>query len=164
MPIENNKVVSIHYRLTEAGGALLEQSPDNTPLVYLHGQPGVLPSLQEALTGKDVGDQLSLTLTPEQGYGTRHEGGNQRVSINHILREGKAKPKLHPGMLVYLNTKDGAYPATVLKVGLKTVDVDLNHPYAGKSLHFDIDVVALRDATAEEIDHGHVHGEGGVQH
>lgn len=164
MSIANNKVVSIHYRLTEENGELLEQSPEHTPLIYLHGHAGVLPSLQDALTGKVVGDKVSITLSPEQGYGQKSQGGIQRVSINHILREGKAKPKLQPGMLVYLNTKDGPYPATVIKVGLKTVDVDLNHPYAGKSLHFDIEVVAVRDATPEEIDHGHVHGEGGVQH
>lgn len=164
MIIENNKVVSIHYLVRDSVGEILEQSNPQSPLVYLHGHPGLLPSLQAALTGKESGDNITAELSPEQGYGERQPTAIQRVSINHIMREGKTKPRLTPGMMVYLNGKQGPVPATVIKVGLKSVDVDLNHPYAGKSLRFEIDILAVRDASAEEIEHGHVHGEGGVQH
>jgi len=162
MQIEKDKVVTVHYCVSEPQGEVIEDSHGDEPLVYLHGYNAMVQTLEDEMLGKGVGDKVSLTV--ENAYGEREEGQVQRVSINHIVREGKAKPKLKPGMMVYLNTKQGSRPVTVMKVGLKSVDVDTNHPYAGKTLQFDVEVLKVRDATADEISHGHVHGEGGVHH
>lgn len=162
MQIEKNKVVTANYRVTEPGGVLLEDS-DDAPITFLHGHNTMIESVEAALVGKGAGDKIEITV--ENAYGERDENKLQRVSINHIVREGKAKPKLKPGMMVYLNTADQGYlPVTVIKMGLKAVDVDTNHPFAGKTLQFNLEVLNVRDATADEISHGHVHGEGGVQH
>jgi len=162
MQIEKDKVVTVHYRVSEPGGELVEDSYDDEPMVYLQGHGAMIEAVEAALLGKSVGDKVSTTV--ENAYGERDETKQQRISINHIMREGKAKPKLKPGMTVHVNTKQGPLPVTVLKVGLKSVDVDTNHPFAGKTLQFDIEVLQLRDATEAEISHGHVHGEGGVHH
>ncbi len=162
MQIEKDKVVTVHYRVSELQGDVIEDSHDDEPLVYLHGYNAMAQPLETEMLGKGVGDKLSLTI--ENAYGEREEGLVQRVSINHVVREGKSKPKLKPGMIVYLNTKQGSRPVTVVKAGLKFADVDTNHPYAGKPLQFDVEVLKVRNASADEISHGHVHGEGGVQH
>ncbi len=163
MKIEKDHVVSIHYRLSEAE-QLIEDSHESKPMTYLHGHGAIFPAIEEALTNKTIGDKTSITLTPEQTYGERDESALQRVSINHVVRQGKKKTRLKPGMQIHLNTKNGPQPAIVIKAGLKSVDVDVNHPYAGKTLSFDIEVIAIREASAEEIAHKHVHGEGGHQH
>ena len=164
MQISKNSVVSFHYQLSEAGKAQLEDSRKSSPQVYLHGYGGIFSKLETELDGKEVGDTVSVTLEPEDAYGQRNEDAIQRVSINHVLRKTKKKVKYRPGMLVQLNTKDGPQPVVVLKAGLKTLDVDLNHPLAGFTLTFDAEVIAIREATEEEIAHGHVHGEGGHHH
>lgn len=160
MQISKDSVVAFHYRLQEAGGDVFEDSHDGDPVLYLHGQRGMLPGLEEALTGRAAGDTFETTLTPEQGYGPRQEGSVQRISKKHLLTKGK----LNPGMVVRLNTGQGAQEAILLKVGLKAVDIDANHPLAGKTLTFAVTVVAVREATAEELAHGHAHGTGGHQH
>lgn len=164
MLIENNKVVSLHYRLTEAELGLIEDSHDGAPVVYLHGHNGMIKGLEEALTGKKAGDTFTVSLSPEKAYGPRQEGAIQRVSVKHLINPGHRKIQYKPGMVVQVNTSEGIRPVTVVKAGLKTVDVDTNHPLAGMTLTFDVEVVAVRDATAEEIEHGHVHGEGGHHH
>ncbi len=161
--IEKNKVVTIHYSIGEPGKALFEDSRiDGKPLMYLHGQGGIVESLANELEGKSKGDNIQVTL--ENAYGEHYPEATQRVSINHIVKKGKKKPKLSPGMVVYLNTKDSPRAVTVIKVGLKAVDVDLNHPFAGKTLDYNVDVLDVRDATADELAHGHAHGAGGVEH
>lgn len=163
--IEKNKVVSLHYRLSDMDGNVLEDSKEVAqPLYYLHGHSGLMVKLEEALEGKHVGDNVSVTLEPNEAFGEVQANAVQRVSINHILRDGKAKPKFKAGMVVQLNTKEGPRPATVVKAGLKTVDVDLNHPFAGIQVKFEVEILSERDATEEEIAHGHIHGEGGVNH
>lgn len=164
MQVEKDKVVSFHYTVSEVEGEQLESSYGTNPLVYLHGHDGMLKGVEAALEGKTVGDKVAVTLAPEDAYGPRKEDAIHRVSINHVLREGKGKPKFRPGMVVHLNTEHGARPVVVVKAGLKMLDVDTNHPYAGKTLNYDMEVVNVRDAEAEELSHGHVHGEGGVHH
>ncbi|MDH5694178.1 MAG: peptidylprolyl isomerase [Gammaproteobacteria bacterium] len=163
MQIEKDKVVSIHYVLSE-GDRLLEQSYSSTPLAYLHGHSNMMPGVEKALEGKSKGDKITITLSPDEAYGNKLEDMTQRVSVNYIMREGKTKPKLQKGMIVKLNSKNGPVPVTVLKVGLKMIDVDTNHPYAGMSLTYDIEVMDVRDATQDEISHRHAHGTGGVEH
>ena len=163
MKIEKDKVVTIHYSVAETGAEPTEDSrKTDQPMMYLHGHGGVVESLARELEGKTKGDKIQVSL--ENAYGDYHADAKQRVSINHIMKEGKGKPKLSPGMVVYLNTKEGPRIVTVIKVGLKAVDVDLNHPFAGKVLDFNVDVLDVRDATSEELAHGHAHGHGGVEH
>ncbi|MBU3070392.1 peptidylprolyl isomerase [Aestuariicella sp. G3-2] len=160
MSISQDKVVSFHYRLKEEGGEIFEDSHDGSPVLYLHGHNSMLPGLEEALEGKAAGDSFEVTLDPDKGYGRRQEGAVQRVPKKHLLTKGK----ITPGQVVQINTEHGAQEAVVIKVGLKNVDIDANHPLAGKTLVFAVEVLEVRDATAEELSHGHAHGEGGHQH
>ncbi|MFA5496133.1 MAG: peptidylprolyl isomerase [Porticoccaceae bacterium] len=160
MKIDNNKVVYFHYRLSEVGEDALETSDANEPAAYLHGHGNIIPALEEAMAGREAGEELSVTLSPEQAYGHREEGRQQRVPIKHLVTKGR----LRPGMAVKVNTGDGPVDARILKVGKFNVDLDLNHPLAGLSLTFDIRISEVREATAEEIAHRHVHGTGGHHH
>ncbi len=164
MLIETNKVVTFHYRLSEPGTEVLEDSHQGNPMVYLHGHHGMLPGLEGALTGKQAGDTFTVTLPPEQAYGLRRENSQQRISVKHVVNPSGRKIVYKPGMVVQVNTNDGPREVVVVKAGLKTIDVDTNHPLAGKTLTFEIDVVDVRAASAEEISHRHVHGDGGHHH
>jgi len=164
MSIENNKVVSFHYRLSEPTAGIMEDSHGSEPAVYLHGHGGLIKGLESAMTGRAAGEKFSVTLEPEQAYGPRHEDAQQRISINHVISPRKGALKYKPGMVVQVNTSRGPRSVVVVKAGLKTLDVDTNHPLAGKTLTFDVEVLSVRDASAEEIAHGHVHGEGGHHH
>lgn len=165
MIIEENKVVSFHYKLNEEGSeSMLEDSHNSNAIVYLHGHEGMLSGLEEAMTGKQPGDKFIAILTPEKAYGSVRENAVQRVSIKHVINPGKKKVRYKPGMVVKINTKEGQRDVVVAKVGLKNLDVDTNHPFAGKTLKFDIEVVDVRNASEEEIAHKHVHGEGGHHH
>lgn len=161
MPIEKDKVVTLHYTLFDAEHDLeLEHSPADQPLAYLHGHGNILRGLEQALAGKDEGDAVTVTLAPEDAYGRRDESLRQRLSAKYLKHAGK----LRPGKVVEVRTEQGPRRVTVLKVGLKTVDVDANHPLAGLDLRFEMRVMGVRDASDEEKAHGHVHGPGGHQH
>jgi FKBP-type peptidyl-prolyl cis-trans isomerase SlyD len=164
MLIAADKVVSFHYRLSEPGREVVEDSHDDDPIVYLHGHNSMLAGLEEALTGKQAGDKFTVTLPPEKAYGARRGDAVQRISVKHVLNPGKKKLTYIPGMVVQVNTGQGSREVTVVKAGLKTIDVDTNHPMAGKTLNFEVEVVEVRDATDEEIEHGHAHGAGGHHH
>lgn len=164
MQIGADSVVSFHYRLSETNGELLETSYDSEPNLYLHGHQGLLPAMEEALTGKQAGDKFTLELTPEQAYGLRKEGAVQRIPIKHLLDHAKLKNKIKPGMKVTVNTEHGPWDAVVLKAGKFNVDIDSNHPLAGKELTFEIEIIDVRAATPEELAHGHAHGVGGHHH
>ena len=160
MPIEKNTVVTFHYQLTDQSGEVIESSRDSDPNVYLHGHGGILPSLAKAMEGRDVGEELVVTLPPEQAYGLIKPESMQRVSAKHLT----GAKKWRPGMIAQVNTDQGRRQVRVVKVGHKFVDVDTNHPLAGKTVTFDIDIISLRTAELEEIAHGHAHGVGGHQH
>jgi FKBP-type peptidyl-prolyl cis-trans isomerase SlyD len=164
MQISTDKVVSFHYRLSEQQGELLESSYDAEPTLYLHGHDNLLPAMEEAFTGKASGDKFSVDLQPEQAYGQRKEGATQRIPIKHLHNYSTIKNKLKPGMRVAVNTEHGPWDAVVLKVGKFNVDIDSNHPLAGKSLSFAVEIMDVRDATEEELAHGHAHGAGGHHH
>lgn len=164
MQISADKVVSFHYNLNDVDGSLLESSYDADPTLYLHGHGNILASLEDALEGKAEGDKITATLTPDQAYGDRKEGAVQRIPIKHLHNHAAIKNKLKPGSRVSVNTQHGPWEAVVLKVGKFNVDVDSNHPLAGKTLTFEIEVKAVREASAEELAHGHAHGAGGHNH
>ncbi len=164
MQISADKVVSFHYNLKDVDGTLLETSYDADPTLYLHGHSNILANLEAALESKGVGDKVDVTLTPDQAYGERKEGAVQRIPIKHLHNHAALKNKIKPGSRVLVNTQHGPWEAVVLKVGKFNVDIDSNHPLAGKTLRFEIEVVEIRDATSEELAHGHAHGAGGHHH
>ncbi|MBS3896212.1 peptidylprolyl isomerase [Silanimonas sp.] len=159
MNIENHHVVRLHYSVSEAGGEAIESSHGREPLAVLIGHRAIIPGLEEALLGRAAGDRFAVTVAPDKAYGERRPGLTQRLPRKHFKDQ-----KLAVGMQIVVPTQMGPRPVTVEKLGLSVVDVDLNHPMAGKTLHFDVEVLEVRAATAEEKAHGHVHGEGGVQH
>ncbi|WP_027853120.1 FKBP-type peptidyl-prolyl cis-trans isomerase [Marinobacterium litorale] len=162
--ITDNKVVQFHYTLTDADGQQVETSLDSEPLAYLHGHDNMITAIEEALEGKQPGDKLNLTLTPDQAYGEREEGLERRIPIKHLQGLPKGTKSWKPGMIAAVKTDQGMRQVTVIKPGLKMVLVDANHPLAGKTLTYDIEVVAVRDASDDEIAHGHAHGAGGHHH
>lgn len=160
MQIEKNKVISFHYRLTDEEGTEIENSYDGDPVAYLHGYRNIIQGLEQAMAGKQSGESFTTTVEPELGYGLRKESSVQRIPIKHLMTKGKLKP----GMVVAVQTEHGARQVTVVKVGKFNVDVDTNHPFAGKVLNFAVEILDVRDASAEEIAHGHAHGVGGHHH
>jgi FKBP-type peptidyl-prolyl cis-trans isomerase SlyD len=160
MTIERNKIVSFHYTLSDEQGEQLESSRNGEPLTYLHGAGNIIPGLEKAMAGKTAGDQFVANIEPAEGYGERKEDSIQRISAKHF----KEARRLQPGQVIVLRTRQGTMQVTVVKVGRFNVDVDRNHPMAGLSLTFDVEVIDVRDATDEEVSHGHVHGKGGVAH
>ncbi len=160
MQIGKDTVVVFHYRLSSESGDVSESTDDGEPLAYLHGRGQLVRGLEQAMRGRTAGDTFTVELNPEQAYGAHDPAATQRVPIKHLVRPGK----LAPGKVVVVNMRDGQRQATVLKVGRFNVDLDLNHPLAGKTLSFDIRIVEVREATAEELAHGHVHGPGGAHH
>ena len=164
MKIEKDRVVRFHYTLFEGGVAeqgsdALETSKDREPLAILAGHGNIIPGLEQAMEGHEAGDSFSADIAAADAYGERRDNLTQRVPKKHF-----GDQRLAPGMQVVLNTNFGPRAVTIHKVGMSVVDVDLNHPMAGKDLRFDIEVVEVREATAEELEHGHVHGEGGHHH
>ena len=159
MKIEKDRVVRFHYTVAEPGQPALETSREGEPLALLYGHGGIIPGLEAAMAGREAGESSEVSVAPAEAYGERREGLTQRVPRKHFKNA-----RLHPGMQVVLPTDAGPRAMTVLKVGMSVVDVDLNHPMAGKTLEFAVDVVDVREASAEELAHGHVHGEGGVAH
>lgn len=159
MSIEKNSVVRFHYTVAETGKEPLESSKDGNALTVLVGHGAIIPGLEEALIGKQAGDKVEATVSPDQAYGERRDGMTQRIP-KKLFKNAK----LVNGQQVVLPTEMGPRAMTILKVGMTTVDVDLNHPMAGKSLDFTVEILDVRAASEEEIAHGHVHGEGGVQH
>jgi FKBP-type peptidyl-prolyl cis-trans isomerase SlyD len=160
MKIAHEKVVSIHYTLKNKEGTVLDSSSGSDPLAYLHGFGNIIPGLENALEGKEKGEKLAVTVEPEQGYGARDEQLVQAVPRSAF----KGVDDLAPGMQFQAQGPQGARLVVVTQVAQDVVTVDANHPLAGQTLHFDVEVSEVRDATAEELEHGHVHGPHGHHH
>lgn len=161
MQIEQDKVVTFFYELSENDGAVLENNRGQIPMAYLHGHHNLLPALESALTGLQAGDTKVITLPPEDAYGEIKRDQTHRISIKHLVSHHK---RIQPGTLVQVRTESGVVNARIIKAGKFMADVDLNHPFAGKTLTFNVTVEQVRDATPEEIKHGHAHGTGGHHH
>lgn len=160
MEIAADKVVLIHYTLKDDSGAVLDSSAGGEPLAYIQGHGNLVPGLEKALQGKEDGNTLTVVLAPADGYGIREEKLVQRVPKRSLQGAGEIKK----GMQFQARTDDGMRVFTVTAVAGDMVTLDGNHPLADQTLHFDVAVVAVREATAEELDHGHVHGAGGHHH
>lgn len=160
MQIAPQKVVSIEYTLKDAEGTVLDSSEGREPLAYLHGAGNIVVGLEKALEGKAAGDNLEVQLSPEEAYGPRDDKAIRNVPTRKLSPDRKVAV----GNRYRLMTSEGALVVTVLSVKGDYAMVDGNHPLAGMSLNFSVKVVDVRDATAEELAHGHVHGPGGHHH
>lgn len=156
MQISADKVVSIDYTLTNADGAVIDSSEGRGPLAYLQGHSNIIPGLESELEGKSAGDSLQVTVEPKDGYGERDDSLTQAVPRKMF----ENADEIQIGMQFQTMTEQGPHIVTVIGTDDENVTVDANHPLAGQTLNFDVSVVEVRDATAEELEHGHVHGEG----
>ena len=161
MKAGKDKVVSLHYTLT-VDGEKVESSHDRDEQLWVllgHGQ--LIPGLETALEGREAGETLEVDVAAVDGYGERQEGQVQRMSKKYFPQANRLKP----GMVTLLHLKEGGQRAvTVHKVGMSAIDVDLNHPMAGKDLHFDVAIGEVREATEEELKHRHAHPPGSAAH
>ena len=160
MQVAKNTVVSIDYTLTDEAGAVLDSSQGQAPLAYIHGAGNIIPGLEEALEGKQAGEQVTVSVTPEKGYGARNEAMTQKVPRNMF----DTRQEIKPGMRFHAQSEQGTHTVTVTAVDEENVTVDGNHPLAGKVLNFDVNIVEVRAATEDELSHGHVHGPEGHEH
>lgn len=160
MQVEEKKVVGIHYKLTDDDGKVLDSSENADPLMFIYGIGMLIPGLEKALLGKAKGDQLNVSIAPVDAYGERDDQLTQSVPKSQF----DEPEKLQVGMQFQVETEQGVLVVTVTEVNDQDVKIDGNHPLAGVNLNFDVTVEEVREATQEELDHGHVHGPGGVQH
>lgn len=160
MSITQDSVVTLHYTVKDDAGELLDRSPEGEPVSYLHGHGNLIPGLERELSGKNAGDKLSVNVAPAEGYGEYDRNLVQDVP-RQLLQDIES---LRPGMRLRAQTDQGARSVTVTHVADDAVTLDANHPLAGKHLHFDIEITDVRDATHDELEHGHVHGPGGHDH
>lgn len=156
MQISQHKVASIHYTLTNNEGNILDSSTGREPLTYIHGTGNLIPGMEEGMQGKKKGDKFNLKVTPEKGYGVKSDKLMQQVP-----RSSFGAQPIEMGM--QFQTNNGQV-VTITKIGLDSVTVDGNHPLAGVELNFAVEVLEVRNATPDEISHGHVHGSGGHHH
>ena len=158
--IEQNKVVSLNYTVKDDAGQVIDTSEGGEPLTYLHGHKNIIPGLEGALSGKAAGEEFDVTVQPEEAYGEYREEMVQVVPRSAF----EGVESVEPGMVFTAQTQGGPLQLTVTGVEGEDITVDPNHPLAGKVLHFTGSVESVREASAEELEHGHVHGAGGHDH
>ena len=160
MQIANQTVVSFNYTLTDDQGQVIDSSEGREPLTYLQGSGQIVPGLENAMAGHQVGDKFNVDVKPEEGYGVHHA-----ELIQQVPREAfQGVADVQPGMQFQGQGPQGVINVTVTKIEGDQVHIDGNHPLAGQTLHFAVEVTGVREASAEELAHGHVHGEGGHHH
>jgi FKBP-type peptidyl-prolyl cis-trans isomerase SlyD len=160
MKITRDKVVSLHYTLRNTGGDTIDSSTGGEPLAYIQGSGSILPGLESALEGREAGEKLAVRLVAKDAYGERDAALVQNVPRKSLATIGKIKV----GTQFHAQVPGGARVMTITAVAKDEVTIDGNHPLAGQDLNFDVEVVDVRDATAGELAHGHVHGAGGHHH
>jgi FKBP-type peptidyl-prolyl cis-trans isomerase SlyD len=160
MQIGKDKVVAIDYTLTDPQGQVLDTSQGREPLSYVHGTGNIIRGLEQALEGKGTGDTLQVQIPPDQAYGEKDPAMVQAVPRAAF----RGITDIKPGMQFQAQNQGAQQVVTVVGVTDEEVTVDANHPLAGVTLNFDVNIVSVRDATPEELQHGHAHGVGGQQH
>ena len=161
MQISEQKVVTMNYEVVDDEGQLIDRSEEGGPLAYIHGNGQLIPGLETALEGRGKGDKIAVDVPPEQGYGERDEEGVQIVARNQF----DDSVEIEVGMQFEAQDDDeGHQIVEVTAVDGENITLDTNHPLAGKTLHFEVEILDVRDASAEELSHGHVHGPGGHNH
>lgn len=160
--VHSGMVVTIHYVLSDPEGHRLESSRDGEPLTYLHGYGGLVAGMERALEGRAAGDVFQVVVPPEEGYGPRQPGKRHRVPRSALPPSYQPSP----GAQLWVPGEDGNQdtPMWIVQVTPMEIVLDENHPMAGRTLHFEVEVVALRPATADELSHGHAHGHDGHHH
>lgn len=156
MEIAKDRVVTLQYTLKDDQGRVLDTSDNQEPLSYLHGYGQMIPGVEKNLEGKKSGDVFDIEVAPDEGYGEYNERLITSVKRNQL--EADAKPAV--GMAVEAEGPDGMHLLRITKIEGDMISLDGNHPLAGKKLFFNLSVVGVREATAEEKEHGHLHGEG----
>ena len=159
MQISKDKVVTMEYTLTDPEGTTIDTSRGREPLAYIQGAGGIIPGLEAALEGRSSGEQLQVTIAPEDAYGDRDE---QLLQV--VPRDRFDVQDVEVGMQFHAQSEQGTHVVTVISVTDEEVTVDANHPLAGVTLNFDVEVMDVREASEEELAHGHVHGPGGHHH
>ncbi len=159
MQVAAQKVVTLEYTLKDDQGEILDSSEGAKPLVYLHGQGSLVAGLEKALDNKGEGDSFEITVPPEDAYGTHNPALIQRMQMRRLPDKN-----VQVGMRFRVQMEGGARFLLVTAIQGDYATVDANHPLVGMTLHFSVKVVAVRDATAEELAHGHVHGADGHAH
>lgn len=160
MQIAERTVASFHYTLTDDAGRVIDSSSGHGPLTYLHGAGNIVPGLEKAMLGRSVGDAFDVVVAPEEGYGEPNE-----MLVQVVPRAAfQGVDELAVGMEFQAHTPQGPMSVAIAKIEGDEITVDGNHPLAGRTLHFAIEVTDVREASLEEVMHGHVHGEGGHHH
>ena len=160
MQAEANRVITIDYTLKDDDDQVIDTSEGREPLAFIQGIGQIIPGLEKALEGKQAGESVSISIPPEDAYGERDDS----MVLNIPREQFEGADTIEPGMQFQAETDQGVQILTVLEAGDQEITVDGNHPLAGMNLNFDVSVVEVRDATQEELDHGHAHGAGGHQH
>lgn len=160
MQVADKTVVSFEYTLTDGGGRVLDTSTGRAPLTYIHGARNIIPGLEVALAGRSVGDAFAVSIPAAEAYGERDS------SLMHVATRSQfpSDAELETGMQFQAGTPDGVRVVTIVAIDGDQVTLDGNHPLAGLTLNFDVTIVDVRVATAEELEHGHAHGPGGHDH
>ena len=160
MKVEKDKVVTIQYTLKDENGSVLDSTEEGSPFLYIQGHQNIIPGLENELEGKDKGSTFNVSIPPKDGYGETNPNLVQEIPKDQFPEPNE----IQEGMQFQADTPEGPMILTVLEVLESAIKVDGNHPLAGKHLHFEVKVMEIRDATPEEISHGHVHGPGGEAH
>ncbi len=160
MQIARNSIAAFHYTLTNSDGQVIDTSRGREPLAYLHGAGNIVPGLEKAMDGRSIGDSFDVEVAPEEGYGARDESLVAVVPRSAF----QGVDAIEPGMRFHASGPQGAMSVTVARIEGDDVTIDGNHPLAGETLHFAIEVTDVREASSEELAHGHPHGEGGHSH
>ncbi len=152
--IAENKIVSMHFTLKNSKGEQLETTTGQEAFEYLHGAMEILPALESELDGKCAGDKLTITIVPDDAYGERNEELIEEVDKSEF--DG-FDGGISEGIEIEMETSEGVFPVYISKIEGETVTVDMNHPLAGMTLVFDVEIISERDATEEELEHGYAH-------
>ncbi|HEX4887887.1 MAG TPA: peptidylprolyl isomerase [Luteibaculaceae bacterium] len=164
MTINQNKVVTLSYQLT-VDGNLVDQSPAGQPLLFLYGAGQMIPGFERQLEGLKVGDNYQFTVQPEEGYGFSIPEDVVEIPMETFIVDGNPIPELVLGGVIHMQDNHGnRLRGEVREIKENTVTMDFNHPLADKTLAFTGEIIAIREADADELAHGHVHGEGGHHH
>lgn len=159
--ITKNQVVTFHYTLKDKEGQQIDSSVGGDPMLYLHGHGNIVPGLESEMESKKVGDKLKVHVSPDKGYGQYDSEKRFCIERSHLPSD----VEIQPGMVLELHAEDGdRMMAAIVAVDQKLIEVDANHPMAGVDLHFEVEILDIRPASPEEIEHGHVHGPGGHHH
>lgn len=160
MTISKDSAVQIHYTLTNDAGDIIDSSEGRDPLNYLHGHRNIISGLESALEGKQTGDKFDVVIAPEDAYGVRDESLTQTVTRSQF----NDPSEIREGASFQVQAEGQVHIATITAIDGDDITLDLNHPLADETLHFAVEVMSIREASAEEIEHGHIHGAGGHAH